>query len=153
MRRIDETISAGLRIAGYASNPVISLFSTPTMSDDEVLAYIVFGRPLQSLTSGEGTDLIGAATAMGLRNTEFLTRRLSSTFGLDRLQITSDAGGGDAALEVGKYLTPKLYISYAMSVFDRVVTGNIRYDLNSNWSVEVESSNDVGVDLFYKIQK
>jgi len=153
VRRIDETITVGLRITGYATNPLLTLFSTPALGDDEILAYIVFGRPLASLTSGEGTDLIGAATTMGLQNSGFLTRSLSSTFGLDSLQFTSDASGEHASVVIGKYLTPKLYLSYMMGVFERIATARIRYDLNKNWSVEVKSSTDVGVDLYYNIQK
>jgi translocation and assembly module TamB len=153
VRRIDETITVGLRITGYATNPLLTLFSTPALGDDEILAYIVFGRPIASLTSGEGTDLIGAATTMGLQNSGFLTRSLSSTFGLDSLQFTSDASGEHASVVIGKYLTPKLYLSYMMGVFERIATARIRYDLNKNWSVEVKSSTDVGVDLYYNIQK
>ena len=138
---------------GFAGNPVITLISTPTMNEDEILAYIVFGRPIATLTSGEGSDLIGAAAAMGLQNTGFLTRRISTTFGLDRLQITSDETGANPAVVIGKYLTPKLYLSYLMGLFERVATAQIRYDLSENWSVEVKSSTDVGVDLFYNIQK
>ncbi len=152
-RHISDIISAGIRVRGFASNPVITLISTPTMNDEEILAYIVFGRPIASLTSGEGSDLLGAAAAMGLQNTGFLTRRISSTFGLDRLQITSDETGANPAVVIGKYLTPKLYFSYLMGLFERVATAQIRYDLSENWSVEVKSSTDVGVDLFYNIQK
>jgi len=152
-RRISDTTSAGIRVRGFASNPVITLISTPIMNEDEILAYIVFGRPIATLTSGEGSDLIGAAAAMGLQNTGFLTRRISSTFGLDRLQITSDETGANPAVVIGKYLTPKLYFSYLMGLFERVATAQIRYDLSENWSVEVKSSTDVGVDLFYNIQK
>ena len=90
---------------------------------------------------------------MGLQNTGFLTRRISSTFGLDQLQITSDETGANAAVVIGKYLTPKLYFSYLMGLFERVATAQIRYDLNENWSLEVQSSTDVGVDLYYNIQK
>jgi translocation and assembly module TamB len=153
IQRIDDTITVGIKISGYASDPLVTLFSTPALGDDEILAYIVFGRPISSLTSGEGSDLIGAATAMGLRNSGFLTRSLSSTFGLDKLQFTSDSTGTNASLEIGKYLTPKLYLSYAMGVFERIATAQIRYDLNANWSLEVKSSTDVGVDLYYNIQK
>jgi autotransporter translocation and assembly factor TamB len=153
IRRIGDSTTAGVRVRGFASNPLITLVSTPAMNDDEILAYIVFGRPIATLTSGEGSDLIGAAAAMGLQNTGFLTRRISSTFGLDRLQITSDETGANAAVVIGKYLTPKLYISYLMGLFERVATAQIRYDLNENWSLEVQSSTDVGVDLYYNIQK
>jgi len=147
------SITAGINVTGYLSNPVVTLFSTPPLSEDEILAYIVFGRPLTALTSGEGSDLIGAATALGLQNSGFITRRLSSQFRLDDLQITSEQGGENASLLIGKYLTPKLYISYMMGLFENFSTAMIRYDLNSNWSLEAKSGAEVSVDIYYKFDR
>jgi translocation and assembly module TamB len=146
-------ITAGINVTGFLSNPTVTLFSTPALSDDEILAYIVFGRPITALTSGEGTDLVGAATALGLQNSGFITRRLSSQFRLDDLQFTSDSTGENASLLIGKYLTPRLYISYMMGLFDNFSTAKIRYDLSNSWSLEATSGADVSVDIFYKINK
>jgi len=146
-------ITAGINVTGFLSNPTVTLFSTPALSDDEILAYIVFGRPITTLTSGEGTDLVGAATALGLQNSGFITRRLSSQFRLDDLQFTSDPTGENASLLIGKYLTPKLYISYMMGLFDNFSTAKIRYDLSNSWSLEATSGADVSVDIFYKINR
>ncbi|MEX2353307.1 MAG: translocation/assembly module TamB domain-containing protein, partial [Gammaproteobacteria bacterium] len=146
-------ITAGIQVSGFLSNPVIELFSNQGLSDDEILAYIVFGRPISSLTSGEGADLVGAATSIGLRNSGFLTKRLSSTFQLDDVQINAEAGTEDASLLVGKYLTPKLYISYVMGLFDNFSTAKIRYDINNTWSLEARSGEDVSVDIYYQIDK
>jgi len=151
-RRTGE-ITAGVRVSGRLTNPVISLYSNPSMNEEEILSYIVFGRPLVSLTSGEGMDLISAATAIGLQNSGLLTKSLSSTFGLDELHIDADAGGETLSLVVGKYLTPKLYLSYGIGLLDTISTARIRYDLNSKWSLQATSGEDVGVDIFYRIDR
>lgn len=152
VREVGE-VTAGINVTGLLSNPSGGLFSTPSMNDDEVLSYIVFGRPLSSLTSGEGTDLIGAATALGVRNSGFITKSLSSTFGLDELQLTSEPGGQNASLVIGKYLTPKLYISYVVGLLETFSTAKIRYEIDDNWALEAKSGTDVEVDLYYRFNK
>jgi translocation and assembly module TamB len=154
IRRINSDITAGLTVTGFFSNPQVSLISTPSMADEEILSYIVFGRPLASLTSGEGTNLIGAATALGVKNSGLITQSLSSTFGLDQLELTSDADGQNASVTVGKYVTPKIYISYIIGLLESVNTARILYNISESWSLEAKSSNEsMGVDLLYRIEK
>ena len=117
------------------------------------LAYLVFGRPVAELTSGEGVNLIGAATALGVKNSGFITRNLSSTFALDTLELSSDSDGENVALTVGKYVTPKIYLSYVVGVMESFYTARIRYNMSRRWSLEAKSGEAVGVDLFYSIEK
>jgi translocation and assembly module TamB len=154
MRNIGTEVSAGLTVTGFLSDPQVTLISTPSLRDEEILSYIVFGRPLTSLTSGEGTNLIGAATAMGIKNSGFLTKSLYSTFGLDQFELSSDSGGENASLTVGKYITPKIYISYVVGLMESFSTAKIRYNLSKKWSLEAKSSTEsMGMDVFYSLEK
>ena len=55
---------------------------------------------------------------------------------------------------VGKYLSPKLYVSYGLGIFEPVSTFRIRYILSSSWSVVGETSaTQTGADLFYVIER
>ena len=153
VRHIDD-ITVGLTVTGFLSNPLVTLISSPTLRDEEILSYIVFGRSLDTLTSAEGTNLIGAATAMGLNNSDFITRSLSSSFGLDQLELSSDSDGQNASLTVGKYITPKIFISYVMGLMEPLSIARIRYNLNKKWSLEANSSAEsMGVDVYYSIEK
>ena len=145
-------ITAGVNVAGHMTNPVVTLFSSPVMSQDEALSYVVFGRPLSSLSSGEGGDLIGAAAALGLQNSGFLTDSLAAKFGIDTLQVETNGTATDASLVVGKYLTPKLYLSYGIGLFESLSAAKLRYDLSKNWALEAERGAEVGADLLYKIE-
>jgi translocation and assembly module TamB len=150
---VNEDITVGLTVTGFLSDPQVTLISTPAMSDEDTLAYLVFGRPVAELTSGEGLNLIGAATSLGVKNSGFITRNLSSTFGLDTLELSSDSNGENVALTVGKYVTPKLYLSYVVGVLESYYTARIRYNVTRRWSLEAKSGEAVGVDLFYSIEK
>jgi translocation and assembly module TamB len=154
MRHIGTDVSAGLSVTGFLSNPQVTLISSPSLRDEEILSYIVFGRPLVSLTSGEGTNLIGAAAGMGIKNSGNLTKSISSTFGLDQFELGSDSGGENASLTVGKYITPKIYISYVVGLMESFSTAKIRYNLSKKWSLEAKSSAEtMGMDVFYSLEK
>jgi translocation and assembly module TamB len=89
---------------------------------------------------------------MGLRNSGFITEKLTSTFGLDQMSITG-SNAQTASLIVGKYLNPRLYLSYGLGIFDKISTAKLRYDLSRRFSVEAERGSESGVDIFYKIEK
>lgn len=146
-------VTAGVNVAGYITNPVVTVFSSPVMSDDEALSYVVFGRPLSNLSTGEGTDLIGAATSLGLQNSGFITKSLSTKLGIDTLQVESNGSATDASLVIGKYLTPKLYLSYGIGLFQSLSTAKLRYDISRRWQLEAEHGAEMGADVLYKIDK
>lgn len=151
--RTVQDVSAGVSVSGYLTQPDISLFSSPSMSQEETLSYIVFGRPLNNLSSGNGTDLMAAAASLGLQNSGMVTSSLASTFGLNKVQVQTGATTDSTSLLIGKYLTPRLYLSYGVGLFQTVAAGKLRYDFGKHWAIEAERSNAFGVDLLYKIEK
>lgn len=152
----DQDITAGVKVNGYLKDPQVNLFSSPVMDDQQVLSYIVFGRPLDSLSMGQGTDLISAATTLGLQNSGFLTSSLANTFGLSELRVkrtTETTGQTNTSLVVGKYLTPKLYLSYGIGLFQTLSTARLRYDISRHWSLQAEQGTETSADLLYKVGK
>ncbi len=51
--RTVEDNKVGVRVSGTAENPRLDLFSNPSMSEGDILSYLVLGRPLNS--AGQGT--------------------------------------------------------------------------------------------------
>lgn len=146
-------VTAGIRVSGKASSPVVALFSSPSLSQEQILSYLVFGRPLTGLSSGEGMDLIAAATTLGLQNSRFITDSIANTFGLDDIQVKTGQNSEDTSLVVGKYLTPKLYISYGRGLYQAFNTIRLQYDISRRWALQTESGESTGADLLYKIEK
>ncbi|RPH86106.1 MAG: hypothetical protein EHM66_04835, partial [Deltaproteobacteria bacterium] len=67
--------------------------------------------------------------------------------------VTSMSGGvSQTMLVVGKYLTPKLYISYGRSLFSEGNLFSLRYDISPKWQVESQTGQASGVDIYYKIE-
>jgi len=147
VRKGDDYV-AGLHVQGAANNPQITLFSEPSMSQDDILAYIVLGRPIGEASVADAALLASAATGLGIEGGNQMGDRIASTFGLDSVGIKGD-GGDDTALQIGKYLSPKLYLGYGIGIFEPVSTVIMRYKLSKIWSLKAESGIETSVDLLY----
>lgn len=146
--RKGRDFTAGLHIQGPAASPQATLFSEPSMSQDNILAHILLGRSINSASGDDAAMLASAATSLGIRNGNMLGQEIASSFGLDEFRISGD-GADNAALQIGKYLSPKLYLGYGIGVFEPVSTVQLRYQLNQIWSLQAESGTESGVDLLY----
>jgi translocation and assembly module TamB len=109
--RDDPTLTASVRIRGTAARPEISLTSTPSLPNDEVLSQVLFGRTASQLSPLEAAQLASALSAMAGGGGFDVIGNLRTFAGLDRLAL----GGGDAAsgavsISGGKYLTDNVYL-------------------------------------------
>ena len=64
MREIDDDLSTGLRIAGSAKRPIITVVSDPNVGEADALSYLVTGRSLSDVGSASGSsqDALASAT-------------------------------------------------------------------------------------------
>jgi translocation and assembly module TamB len=157
VRRPAPDVLVGVKVRGSLKQPEFSLFSDPAMSQSEQLSYLVLGRPLdRGTTTQEKSALNQAAVSLGLAGGALLGESFGEQLGFDELTVESGPGESteQASLMVGKYLSPKLYVSYGLGIFDPVSTLRVRYLLSSKWSVVGQTSaTESGADLFYVIER
>lgn len=122
---IDGTIIR-IRVTGTAMQPKIELESEPQMIQADIMAFLLFGRPLNDLdTDQRGSlgeqqtpaqqlqrNLQGLALVFGAAG---IQNRISGRIGVDQVQIGSDAAGG-STLVLGKFLNPRLLLKYHQSL-------------------------------------
>ncbi len=53
----------------------------------------------------------------------------------------------------GKYLSPKVYMSYTYGLFNRLGGFLLRYDINDRFSLETRSGNEKSMDFLYSTEK
>jgi translocation and assembly module TamB len=150
-REIEET-TVGVALTGRLKAPLVRIYSNPTMSEADALAYLMFGRPLSGTGEQETATLESAALSMGLLQALPAVQRIGTSLGLDELSIQStdvDAG----ALMAGKYLSPKLYVRYTYGLFNRIGGFLVRYRFNDRFSLETRSGDEESMDLLYTIEK
>lgn len=153
VRHIQE-VTAGIKVYGPLRQPQFELFSVPAMDQTDALAYLVLGMPLEKTrTSNEGAAMAQAALALGLKGGDILARSIGDRFGLDEMRIESTGKGEQAALVMGRYLSPRLYIGYGVGLIDAVNTFNLRYQLSNRWQLKAESGINQSADMIYTIEK
>lgn len=79
----------------------------------------------------------------------------------DGAVAASESEGDDAdanlanetSLVLGKYLSPRLYVSYGISLAESINALKLRYSLNDHWTIKSEVGEARGADLVYTIEK
>jgi translocation and assembly module TamB len=153
-RRIqNEDVTAGLRIGGTLKAPELTLYSEPPMTESEALSYMILGRRIGDASSAEGNRLANAATSLGIRGGNLLAARIGTRFGLEEFGIQAGRTLEDASLVAGTYLSPRLYVSYGIGLFDHASTFRLRYLLSGKWTLQGETGRATGGDLFYRLER
>ena len=152
---IDEGQQVGLLVAGTAQRPILTVFSDPVMEQSDALSYLITGKPLSQVKGGEG-DMVGAAAqALGSAAGNLLAKGIGSKIGVDDIGVSSnEALGGSSAFTVGKYLSPRLYLSYGVGLFEPGEVITLRYRLSHRWNFEAQNATDfTRASLNYRYEK
>ncbi len=137
-RRVGD-ITAGIDVSGRAMQPRAQVWSEPSMSQSEALGYLVLGRSLTGATSGQA-DQVNAASAALSAGSGLLASQLGAKLGLDDAGVSQSRALGGSVLGVGKYISPKLYVGYGVSLVGSGSVLTLKYLLSRGFDVEVESS-------------
>jgi translocation and assembly module TamB len=148
-----EAVTVGLQVRGRLQQPELELFSIPAMDQTDMLSYLLFGRPMESASGTEGEMMAKAALALGLAGGDSLARQLGDRFGFDEMRVESSNTGDQASLVVGRYLSPRLYVSYGVGLVESINKINLRYELSDRWRLEAESGEYQGADLLFSIER
>jgi len=151
--RVVNNITAGLKVRGSLTQPQIELFSIPAMGQTNILSYLLMGAPIENASTEEGSMMAKAALALGLSGGDTLARKIGDEFGLDQMRIESNEKGDQASLVMGRYLSPKLYISYGVGLVESFNTFRVRYQLSDKWQIKAESGQAQGADILYTIER
>ena len=176
LRTVDD-VRAGVTITGTPEEPLIKLYSEPALPDTDILSYLVLGRALGESGSQESKLMEAASLFVSSDSSTGLQEQLKEWIALDTITLSSGKdqrsgyktvepslrgnshsstntnGVSQTMLELGKYLTPKLYVSYGKSLFDQSQQVRARYSISKRWEVESKfSAVAAGGDLLYRIE-
>ena len=107
--RDDPTLTAVIRIKGTAAKPEITLTSTPTLPNDEVLSQVLFGKSAAQLSGVEAAQLAAAVTTLATGGGFDVIGGLRSFARLDRLALGTDTLGAPT-VSGGKYVSEHVYL-------------------------------------------
>lgn len=147
-------IRVGLEISGTLDQPRSELFSIPPVPDGDALALLITGRPLSGVGQGDGGSLVSAIAVFGIERGGFITDQVGAELGLDEFRIDTDSGLEEAALVMGRYLSPELLLRYSVGLFGRSNIVMLQYQLSRSLTLETQSSADAqSMDLLYRLER
>lgn len=155
-RRKIETVTVGLNVRGTLQAPRLSFFSDPTMPQTQIVTYLLTGKPMDSVAGTDTTTMASARDTLTMQGGGLLASQIGRRLGLEEVGVESSMsndGGANTALVLGKFLSPRLFISYGISLTESINTLKLRYTISDKWIFKTEAGANQSADLEFTIDK
>jgi translocation and assembly module TamB len=144
-----SNVTAGVQVQGRLQEElVLEVYSDPVMSQGEAMSYLVRGRGLDAGAGADGTA-VALSLASGVVNRSTLVSELNRVPGVSDVQFGADGSGDDTAATVSGYVGGRLYLSYGFGLYEPINVLTSRLYLGTRLWLEVVSSLENSVDLYY----
>ena len=162
-QREEQKLTAN--ITGDPEEPKIDFtLSGNAINEGDAISYILFGKGLDELSLAQQDNMQSSGTLAGNAAASILSAQLTKFLGnklnVDYIEINSSGTFDNATMEVGKYITNNLFVSYEQRI------GQSNEDDLTNYVVKLEyevfrflflqlnnSNRDSGFDVIFKIEK
>jgi translocation and assembly module TamB len=149
--KIFPDVKAGVNVRGTLRTPRLSFFSEPSIPQSQIMGIILAGSSLDSVQQGTRANS-GRQEAM-VQAAGWLLSQYGEKFNFPDISVESDLSN-ETSLVLGRYLSPRLYVSYGWSVAETISTLRLQYTLDEHWTVKTEASGkERGADLLFTIEK
>jgi translocation and assembly module TamB len=157
MRKVDENLSTGVRIAGTAKRPIITVVSEPSVGEADALSYLVTGHSLSDVGSASGSSqdaLNSARQSLQGAGAGIVAKRIGARLGLDEAGVEENEMIGGSALTIGEYLSPRLYLSYGVGLFEPGEVIALRYKITKDVGVRIQrGTEETRAGVEYRIER
>ncbi|HON23682.1 MAG TPA: translocation/assembly module TamB domain-containing protein, partial [Syntrophales bacterium] len=152
-------VRAGFLVTGTIHSPVVTLYSVPSLPDQDVLAYIVFGTSYTGDRIQAATLLKSAGMFLAQGKSGGLEDSLRKSAGLEVGGVISPTRGRPGRTDMttslstmGQYLSPQLYVGLARALFSDDILYVMKYSFSRRWEVETKAGRQSSIDVFYKLE-
>lgn len=135
-----DSVTSMVTIEGPANAPEVIFSSSPELPQEEVLAWLLFGRGLETISALQALELANAVAVLAGRGGEGVITKLRKGFGFDDLDI-STAEDGTASVRAGKYISRNVYTEIEVDQ-----NGQSKINLNLDVKPGVTVKGSVGSD-------
>jgi translocation and assembly module TamB len=141
-------------VTGTVEKPALTLTSQPRLEQADILAVLLFGRPMNELNQAEQGSLQQSAINL---TSGFVAGKIansvSAALGLDQLGIDIrqvDFGGGRVG--IGRYVGRRTYLSVSQELTGEYGQGiGVEYELARDWKIgtSTSSTGSSGIDIIW----
>jgi translocation and assembly module TamB len=144
--------TVGVVVRGRLRRPQLTLFSEPPLPQAQIASLLIVGRSLDSLQGEDRASLESQDASLATQGGALLAGQLGRYVGLDEVGLSQEQDEG-TALVLGKFLSPRLYVSYGISLVDQINTLKLRYTIGDRWVIAAESGREAAADIEYRIER
>ncbi len=133
------TITA--RLKGPLDDPQVTLQSIPALPLGSIMSYLLFGQDISEIGGFQALELATSLASLAGSGPDVMesTRR---SLGVDRLRVITDPteeGGETVALQVGKYVSKGVLVSFTQGVDESSTNISVEVELKGNFVFQIES--------------
>jgi translocation and assembly module TamB len=143
--------TVGVIVRGLLRRPQLTLYSEPPLPQAQIASLLIVGHSLDSLQGDDRDSLDAERASLVAQGSALLAGQLGRHVGLDDVGVAQDADAR-TALVLGKFLSPRLYMSYGISLVDEINTLKLRYTIGDRWVLSTETGRESAIDLEYSIE-
>jgi translocation and assembly module TamB len=148
-----DNVIAGVRLRGELKRPQVTIYSEPSMPQQEALSYLLRGRSLAtSSDTSQDTMVAAALLGAGIGRSEGFIGELGQSLGVKELAVATRGEGSDTKVAVSGYLLPGVQVSYGVGVFSPATEVTLRYEILPKLMLEAINGLSSAVDLLYEFE-
>jgi translocation and assembly module TamB len=159
--KIFPDVKAGVNVRGSLREPRLSFFSEPSIPQSQIVSLLLAGGGLEDTQAVGRPGNPGASQEVAGQAAALLAAQLGGKLGIPDISVESsgrrtDESGrvsNETSLVLGKYLSPRLYVSWGVSLAESINTFKMRYTLDENWTVKTEAGKERAADLVFTIER
>ena len=137
----EDAVTAIIRITGPASGPQIELSSIPVKPDEDVMAYVLFGKPAREVSEGEALQIayaLAQLAAVGPLGGSGFGDKLRRSLGLDTFSVSAGSELAESSLTVGKYVADGVFLSATQDLAGQNAAVELEIELTDRISLETQ---------------
>ncbi len=150
--RMIETVKVGLNVRGTLREPRLGFYSEPSMSQTQIMSYLLVGKPIDDLQGSDAATVGSAQETLTVQGGGFLAAQLGRRFGIEEVGVQSE-GENQTSLVLGKFLSPRLFVSYGISLTESINTLKLRYTITDRWVLKTEAGEEQSADIEFTIER
>jgi translocation and assembly module TamB len=149
-------ITAGVIVRGTLRAPRLTFFSEPEVAQSQIVSLLLAGGSLENMqntqvNSDPTNRSNNASRADLLQGGAILAQQVGGRYNIEA-GVEQDLDN-QTSLVLGRYLSPRLYVSYGVGLAEAINTIKMRYTIGDHWTVKTEAGTQRSADLVFTIEK
>ncbi|MDX5593639.1 translocation/assembly module TamB domain-containing protein [Pseudovibrio sp. SPO723] len=138
-------------IVGEATEPEITLSSSPELPQDEILAQLLFGQSVTDLSPVQIAQLASAVTTLAGGSSEGPLGALRNVLGLSDIDVNVNSEG-QAELSAGTYINDNIYLGVKQNAKDGSNAANVDIEVTKDLRIrgEAGSTGDTKAGFYFE---